>query len=485
MKPDFKLLNPDLVNGILDEAFQLLRETGVKVQLPEARQLLTAAGAEVDETAEVAKLSEKIVREAVATVPHEFFLYSRDGKPAVRYGGDAVHFDPGSSGVHYLDPETLEHVPSETPHLVSVLKVAESLPAYDAVSTSVVCNEVAKEIGDLYRLYLVLLYTNKPIVTGAFSVKTNQAMIDMLAIYAGGREALAQKPLAVFDVCPTPPLIWSKFGSQNLIDLARAGVPAEMVSMPLAGAGSPVTILGSVVQHAAECLSGIVIHQLANPGAPIVWGGAPAIFDMRQGTTPMGAVETAMIDASYAQVGKFLGIPTHTYLGATDGKIADYQAGLESGVSAMIGALAGINMISGAGMLDFLACISPEKLVMDADAIGMAKRMIRGVDVLTDTLAIAMFTGINFKADFLKQKETRTLFAKEQFLPSKVIDRGSNRAWQDAGSLDTWQRARAETKKLLAAYQRPSVPDKEKELVALVNKLANEAGMDKLPVLDL
>jgi trimethylamine--corrinoid protein Co-methyltransferase len=485
MKPDFKLLNPELVNGILDEAFQLLRETGVKVQLPEARQLLAAAGADVDETAEVAKLSEKIVREALATVPHEFFLYSRDGKPSVRYGGDAVHFDPGSSGVHYLDPETLEHVPSETPHLVRVLKVAESLPAYDAVSTSVVCNEVTKEVGDLYRLYLVLLYTTKPIVTGAFSVRTTQAMIDMLAIYAGGREALAQKPLAVFDVCPTPPLIWSKFGAQSIIDLARASVPAEMVSMPLAGAGSPVTILGSVVQHAAECLSGIVIHQLANPGAPIVWGGAPAIFDMRQGTTPMGAVETAMIDASYAQVGKSLGIPTHTYLGATDGKVADYQGGLESGVTAMIGALAGINMISGAGMLDFLACISPEKLVMDADAIGMAKRMIRGVDALTETLATAMFAGINFKADFLKQKETRTLFAREQFLPSKVIDRGSNRAWQDAGSRDTWQRAKIETDKLLTAYQRPSMPDKEKELVELVSRLARETGMEKLPALEL
>jgi trimethylamine--corrinoid protein Co-methyltransferase len=485
MQPKLDLLNPQLVAQILDEAFQLLRDPGVKVLLPEARKLLAAAGAEVDETAEVVKLSEKIVRDAVATVPGEFFLYNREGKPAIRYGGDSVHFDPGSSGVHYLDPETLEHIPAETPHLVRVLEVAQSLPAYDAVSTSVVCNEVPKGIGDLYRLYLVLLYSDKPIVTGAFSVKTTQTMIDMLAIYAGGREALAQKPLAVFDVCPSPPIIWSKFGAQNLIDLARARVPAEMVSMPLAGAGSPVTILGSVVQHAAECLSGIVIHQLANPGAPIVWGGAPAIFDMRQGTTPMGAVETAMIDASYAQVGKSLGIPTHTYLGATDSKLADYQGGLESGVTAMIGALAGINMISGAGMLDFLVCISPEKLVMDAEAIGMAKRMIRGVDALTETLATAMFAGINFKADFLKQKETRTLFAKEQFLPSKVIDRGSIRAWQDTGGLDTWQRAKAETKKLLAAYKRPSIPDQERELVDMVAHLAREAGMETLPALDL
>jgi len=106
MKPDFKLLDSELVNRILDEAFQLLRETGVKVQLPEARQLLVAAGADVDETTEVVKLSEKIIREAVATVPSEFFLYTRDGKPSVRYGGDTVHFDPGSSRIRLTSSES-------------------------------------------------------------------------------------------------------------------------------------------------------------------------------------------------------------------------------------------------------------------------------------------------------------------------------------------------------------------------------------------
>ena len=128
------------------------------------------------------------------------------------------------------------------------------------------------------------------VVAGAFSTKNTGAMIDMLAIFAGGRDALVQKPTAVFDVCPSPPLIWSQFGSQSLIDLARAGIPAQIVSMPLAGVAAPVTLLGSVVQHTAECISGMTIHQLAKPGSPIVWGGAPAIMDMRHGTTPMGAI---------------------------------------------------------------------------------------------------------------------------------------------------------------------------------------------------
>ncbi len=486
MQPRLELLSKELVDRILDEAFQLMINPGIKVQSLEARRLLADAGAQVDEAREVVKIPEKVVRKALETVPSQFFLHDRHGNPTVTYGGDAVHFDPGSSGVHILDPETLEHKPSYTPDLVRLVKVAEMLPQYDAQSTSVVCNEVPKAIGDLYRLYIVLMYSEKPIVTGSFSINTLQTMFDMLAIFAGGRAALANKPQAVFDVCPSPPLIWSEFGAQNLIELARASVPAEMVSMPLAGATAPVTLLGSVVQHAAECLSGITIHQLAQAGAPIVWGGAPAIFDMRRGTTPMGAVETAMIDASYAQVGKSLGLPTHTYLCASDAKLVDAQAGLESGVTAVIGALAGINMISGAGMLDFLTCQSAEKLVVDAEAIGMAKRLLTGLEVQTETLATALFEGINFKADFLKQKVTRELFSKEQYLPSTVIDRDSIRGWQAAGELDTFARAKARTAQLLAEYKPPELlAGQEKELHRMVEGLAREAGMAQLPEIEV
>ncbi len=484
MQPKLELLSQELIERILDEAYQLLMSPGIKVQAPAVRQLLAEAGVAVDEEKEVARIPESLVHQALETVPRQFFLYNRAGEPVVQYGGDAVQFDPGSSGVNVLDPDTLEHKSAHTSDLVRLIKVAEMLPQYDAQSTAVVCNEVPKGMGDLYRLYLVLLYSAKPVVTGAFSTRTTQIMFDMLAICAGGAEALAEKPTAVFDVAPSPPLIWSEFAAQSLIDLARANVPTQIVSMPLAGAAAPVTLLGSVVQHAAESLSGITIHQLAQPGAPIVWGGAPAIFDMRHGTTPMGAIETAMIDSAYAQVGKLLGLPTHAYLGASDAKVVDAQAGLESGMTALVGALTGINMISGAGMLDFLICQSAEKLVVDAEAIAMAKQLVNGIQVRTDTLATAMFEGINFKGDFLKQKITRQLFAKEQYLPSAVIDRGSVRAWQAGGGLDTFARAKARVAELLAAYQRPALPpEQEAELRQLVTRIARKAGMDQLPAL--
>ena len=486
MTPKLELLTPKLVQQILDEAFQLLLDPGVKVLLPEARDLLAAAGAQTDETNEVVFIPEKVIRQALDSFSGEFYLYDQRGNPTVHYGGDAVHFDPGSSGLNILDPETLEHRPAETSDLIKLIQVTEMLPQYAAQSTAVVCNEIPKAIGDLYRLYLVLLFSNKPAVTGAFSTKTPQIMFDMLAILSGGRKALAEKPTAVFDVCPTPPLIWTNFGAQNLIELARAGVPAQMVPMPLAGAAAPVTLLGSVVQHAAESLSGIAIHQLASPGAPIVWGGAPTIFEMRHSTTPMGAIETAMIDAAYAQVGKSLGLPTHAYLGASDAKIVDSQAGLQSGITNLVGALAGINMISGAGMLDFLVCQSAEKLVIDAEGISMIHRLLEGMQPRTESLATALFAGINFKADFLYQKATLDLFRLEQLQHSTVIDRGSLQQWQSDGARDTFTRARDQVKKLVARYKRPQItPEIEQELIEMVSSLARQAGMEKLPDLKL
>jgi trimethylamine--corrinoid protein Co-methyltransferase len=482
MQPKIELLTPELITRILDEAFQLMMKPGIKVQSAAARELLIGAGASVN--GDVIKINEGIIRKALDTVPKEFILYDRKGQPKVHYGGEAVHFDPGSSGVHVLDPDTLEHKPSYTPDLIRIVKVAEMLPQFEAQSTAVVCNEVPKAIGDLYRLYIVLVFSQKPIVTGSFSVQNLPVMFDMLTLFSGSRQALADKPQAVFDVCPSPPLIWSEFGADNLIELAHAHVPAQIISMPLAGVAAPVTLLGAIVQHAAESLSGIAIHQLANPGTPIVWGGAPAIFDMRHGTTPMGAIETAMIDVAYAQVGKSLNLPTHAYLGASDAKIVDAQAGLESGITAMIGALAGINMISGAGMLDFLACQSPEKLVIDAEGVAMVRRMLSGIEVRTETLATSLFEGIDFRGEFLKQKITRELFSKEQYLPSSVIDRDSIRGWQASGSPDIFSRAKTRTKELLAAYEPPyHTPEQECELRTMVENLARAAGMDALPQL--
>jgi trimethylamine--corrinoid protein Co-methyltransferase len=503
MRPRIQLLSTELIERILREAFELLMSPGVCVGSAVV-DLLRAAGVEVgtpagvstgaatnvDSNDRVARIPEKLVRQCLATAPRDFYLYNRQGEKAVHYGGDDVHFDPGSCCVQVLDPETLEARSSETRDLMRIVQVAEMLPEFAAQSTAVVCsdaiadsdqsNDAPGTIGDLYRLFIVLQYSDKPVVTGAFSAAGLQGMIDLLAADSGSPDKLRQKPRAVFDVCPSPPLNWSEFGSHNLLDLARAGVPAEIVSMPLAGGTAPVTLAGSVTQHAAEVLAGITLHQLARPGSPVVWGGAPAIFDMRTGGAPMGAVETAMLNMACAEVGKHLGLPTHGYMVATDSKLVDAQAGAESGRSAMLGALAGINMISGAGMLESLACFSVEKLVIDAEWIASAQRLARGIEVPGDqvhdqeasaTLATTMFAKAGLSGEFLKLKETRSLFRKEQHLPSSVIDRSARSSEPPS---DIIRRARTRVDELLSKYQKPSLPEEVlREFRAIVKREAD------------
>ncbi|MBN2148415.1 MAG: trimethylamine methyltransferase family protein [Anaerolineales bacterium] len=484
MQPKVTFLSKEMIEQIIDEGLSLLVDPGVRVHNHEALQLLASAGAQVDFDTRIARIPEQIVWNALQTTPGEFYLYDMHGQPLVHYGGDNVHFDPGSAAVTILDYPTGQQRPPTTADFVRFVKLVETLPDYDAQSTAMVCRDVPAEIGDLYRLYLALLYTQKPIVTGAFSKETWKVMWEMLVAVTGGEARLAERPLAVFDICPSPPLLWSDLTCQNLIDCARKGVPAELVSMPLAGATAPVTLAAAVVQHAAESLSGLVISQLANPGAPLVWGGAPATFDMRFGTPAMGDVGTWLIDSAYVEVGKSLGLPTHTYMGSSDSKTLDAQSGLESAGGVFMAALSGVNMVSGGGMIDFLRCQSFEKLVIDAEIIGMARRMLAGVQARDEPLALDLVRRSGHRADYLSRPHTLKWFQQEFFIPSAVIDRGPLDAWERTGKHTTSDRAAARVESLLNTYQPSPLPAELKaELTRITAGAARQVGMDHLPPL--
>jgi trimethylamine--corrinoid protein Co-methyltransferase len=484
MRPQFKILSDELIEQIIAEGFELLMDPGVRVHNEEALELLADAGAEVDFDAQIAYIPRDIVERALESAPSDFDLYDINGESVVHYGGDSVQFDPGSAAITVLDSETQEQRAPVTEDFVKFVKLVETLPQLDAQSTALICTDVPEEVGDLYRLYLALNYMEKPIVTGAFRKDTWWTMKDMLVAVAGSEEALAEKPIAIFDVCPSPPLLWSDLTCQNMIDCARHGIPSQLVSMPLAGATAPVTIAAAVVQHTAECMSGVTICQLAEEGAPIVWGGSPAAFDMREGTTPMGAVGTWMIDTSYTAVGKALDLPTHAYLGMSDAKVVDAQCGLESAGGTFMAALAGVNMVSGAGMMDFESCQSYEKLVIDAEIIGMAKRLIAGVEARDEPIALGLMRKLGHRADYLGELHTAKWFSEEQYIPSAVIDRGSLEGWKKKGAKTAWERAQDRVGALLTTYEpSPISDDLRDELRAITLEAAQRFGMDELPPL--
>lgn len=484
MRPKLQLLQPALIDQIITEAYELLLEPGVRVHNDEALCLLAEAGAQVDRESQVASIPPGVVHRALETAPAEFFLYTLNGEPAVHYGGEKVHFNPCSTALNILDSHTQRQRPPLTEDLVNFVKLVEMLPQLDAQSTALVCADVPHEVADLYRLYVALHYMRKPIVTGAFSKHTLWIMKDLLAAAVGGEDRLAQKPVAIFDVCPSPPLLWSDFTCQNLIDCARLNIPTQLISMPLAGGTAPVTLAASVIQHAAETLSGITISQLARPGAPVVWGGSPAALDMRYGTTPMGAVETWMIDVAYVEVGKSLSMPTAAYLGLSDAKVVDVQCGLEAAGGVLMAALSGVDMVSSPGMLDFESCQSFEKLVIDCEIIDMGRRLAAGIEARESPIALTLMREMGHRGDYLSQLHTQQWFRKELHIPSSVIDRSSADEWLKSGAQTAFERARYRAQQLMDRYDRAPLPeDLHAELQKIVLAAARPYGLEELPPL--
>ena len=252
--------------------------------------------------------------------------------------------------------------------------------------------------------------------------------------------------------------------------------------MPLSGFVAPVTLVGTLVQHTAETISGIVISQLTNPGTPVLYGGSPAVFDVRYETTPMGAVETMMIDCAYNEIGKHLGLPTQAYIGLSDAKQLNAQAGLESSMGATLAALAGINNISGPGMLDFESCLSLEKLVVDNEICGMALRLVKGIEPKEDFPALPRFEELLKEQHLLISKHTRRYLKEEHYLPGPTIDRANRSRWEQEGGLTLGERAHAEVERYMANYQPSSLSeDIQAELTRLMNTEAARYGMDGLP----
>ena len=185
--------------------------------------------------------------------------------------------------------------------------------------------------------------------------------------------------MSIFTITATGNFRYSEDSCQNLIDCVEAGIAVEIVPVTLMGLIAPVTIVGATVFHTVDVLAGITMAQIVRPGAPVLFGGAPATFHMKIASSPMSAIEALQLDVAYVAVAKSLGLPTQSYMALSDGPILDAQAGAETFGSALLAALAGVNSVSGPGMLDFLLVFSLPKLVFDDEMCGQALRFVREV----------------------------------------------------------------------------------------------------------
>lgn len=482
-QPKLRLLSDEQIKLIHEKALHILETAGVRFESDEALKILKDHGAAVDFDNKVVKFKPEMIQEAIKKAPSGVKLYNREGELAADLSGNNVYFDPVSAPIKILQSDGKRARQSLAQDLAHISRVNDTLDNIALQASACVLYDVPKLIGDSYRTYIMLKNSPKAMITGGFSVQGVPYMREMLAAIAGGYDELRQKPRAVFDICPSPPLKWTHISSQNIIDCARSGLPLETVSMPMPGAATPATLAGSIVVHTAETLSGVVLAQAVSAGTPVIYGGAPVHFDMRTGTTPLSAIEATMIAAAYAQMGKYYGMPTHTYACLSDSMIIDAQAGLETSMSGIVAGLAGINVISGVGGLEFVSTVSLEKLIIDNEICGMALRLNRGIDISEETLAVDLIRDLGPGGDYLTTGHTFEWFKKEPYIPSAVIERRDRKNWENDGARGAFEKARDKVKEILA-HHRPAPLDSERaeKLDRVTVKIMDELGIGSLPL---
>ncbi len=484
MQPRFQLLDDDLADRIITEAGIVLAEVGVEIVDDQTKALLVEHGAVEGADGRV-HLDSGLVESALDSTPLSFSLYDIMGEQTHCFDGQKTHFTPGSAAINVLDRGSGEIRSAATTDLVDLAKLVSRLERMNAQSTALVSSDVPEAIADSYRLFLNLLHCEKPVVTGAFTIEGLDVMRDLVLAVRGSAEALASKPVAMFTCCPTAPLRWTDEGSRNLMDCARLRIPVEIIPVPLTGFMAPVTLVGTLIQHTAEVLSGVVIAQLVQPGTPLLFGGSPAIFDLRYETTPMGAMETTMLTCAAAEIGRRLGLPTQGYIALSDSKALDAQAGLETGIGATLAALTVIDNVSGPGMLDFESCQSLEKLVVDHEICLMTDRLRAGIEPREDFPSRPLFEELLAEKHLLIADHTRRHVREELTFPGPVIDRTSRARWLEEGGSTLHDRAGSEVDRLLGEFVPSRIDDNlRRELTSIMTAAARTAGMAELPEID-
>ena len=337
MRPTLNVLSDELIERILDEAMDILASVGMEIRGPAMRQRLLDAGLPTDPAGRVL-FPREVVERAIETAPSSFILHDRDGNPHADIGGDRVHFIPGSSGLKVLDHRTAEARLANSTDFVEYVRLGDGLKHIPYLATAFSTNaDIEAQVSDAWRLYMCLTNSRKPVVSGAFTEHGVPRMADMMELFRHDRADLVARPMSIFTITATGNFRYSEDSCQNLIDCVEAGIPVEIVPVTLMGLIAPVTIVGATVFHTVDVLAGIVMTQLIRPGAPVLFGGAPATFHMKIASSPMAAIEALHLDVAYVAVAKKLSLPTQSYMALSDAKVLDAQAGAETFGSALLG----------------------------------------------------------------------------------------------------------------------------------------------------
>ncbi|MBO9446937.1 trimethylamine methyltransferase family protein [Ruegeria sp. R14_0] len=446
------------IEAIHQTALRILAEVGLASATPRCIETVTTAGGSVSEAGRL-MFPPELIERTLESAGRGFKLFGQRPEYDLDPSGTRIHLGTSGAAVHIVDSKTGQIRDSTLADLHDMARLAQALPNIHMFQRTV----VARDIEDTHAMELNTAYacaagTAKPIGTSFSSVATMQTAVEMFHMIAGGEQAWRERPFCCVSTCfVVPPLTFAEEALGIIECAAETGTPLKLVSAGQAGATSPAPLAGAVAQQTAEVLAGLAYVNLLNPGHPALFGALPFVSDLRTGAMSGGSAEQGVLMAACAQMAQYYGIPCAVSAGMTDSKMPDFQAGYEKGITELLSALAGANLIyEAAGMYGSLLAASKESFVLDNDMIGSVMRAARGFEINEDALAFDVIREVclNGPGHFLGSGQTLGRMQSDYFYP-ELADRATPQAWADAGAPSTLEAARTRTEEILAGDASP------------------------------
>jgi trimethylamine--corrinoid protein Co-methyltransferase len=349
--------------------------------------------------------------------------------------------------------------------------MCEALSNIDFVQDLGTPNDVTTTLADVYAFRALVNNTTKPIVHWGFGVDQYGDIVDIASVVAGGLESLQKRPFLALYSEPSSPLQHSEEAIDKAIFAAEKRVPVVYTPCIISGATAPATLAGTLALGVAESLVGIVVNQLVREGSPIIMGGVYGIMDMRTTIFSYGSPEFNLMQAGIAEVAHYMNMPVFGTAGCTDSHTLDAQAAAEATMSILMAAEAGANLIHDCGYTAFGSAGSLFQLVMADEIIGMVQRIIRGIEVTDEALALDDIERVGPSGEFISSEHTLKYFKKETWFPT-LINRMRYSEWKSAaGGRSMGDYIKEKTRKLLEQTEAPVLPEEvQKQMDKVIMK---------------
>ena len=466
---NLEVLSEDQIKRILGAAKEVLERTGVVYYDDEAIETMKKAGCFVDGNR--VRIPTRLVEWALRTVPSKVTLSnSRTGKRAMELTGNNAYFGTGSDTPFFRDPYTQDRIPASKKTVSMAAKTIDALENMDFVMSLGIVQDVPQLVYDRHQFQAMVTNTSKPIVITANDVEGYADIIEMCEVIAGGEEELRRHPFMTLYAEPISPLQHAEDAAQKLILAGKKQLPVVYTPCIMAGGTVPATLAGAMANGLAESLSGLVLNQLTNEGNPFIMGGVFTIMDMKTTIFAYGAPEFDLMMAGLADISNYLDLPMFGTAGCTDSKLVDEQACIEDALSILMTAQSGANLNHDVGYIEHGNCAALENLVISNDLIGFARRIVQGIEVNDDTLAVDLIDKVGPGGHFLGEEHTMKYFKKETYYPD-LFKRQFYENWVEEGEKTLFDRANEKVIDILENYEPEPLPkDVEKKLQDIVDR---------------